>query len=198
MKFRLLIIHFILLISGSSIAQKFEVKLKQSGEYVKVENEIALLQKGNFEIELIFDNKIGEIYVNAAYEDLFYLSDDNKPVPELKNYLGYKVAEYPFNLDRKLYVDIETVHYMGPEYEYKGNKMHNFNTLKKKGKLLYGLREVSKINDRSNEFEVKDVKKPIYLYIVALKKNKDKYTSMDNLKDENVLFRKKFKIDWKQ
>jgi hypothetical protein len=197
MKF-VLLAYFLLLLSPLAIAQKFEVKLKQSGEDVKVENEIALLQKGNFEIELIFDNKIGGIYVNAAYEDLFYLSDNSLPVPELKNYLGYKVAEYPFNFDRKLYVDIETVHYMGPEFEYKGNKMHNFNTLEKKGKLFYGLREVSKINDRSNEFEVKDIKKPIYLYIVALKKSKDKYTSLDNLKDENVLFRKKYKIDWKQ
>ena len=53
-----LLAYFLLLLSTFANAQKFEVKLKQSGEDVKAVNETALLQKENFEIELIFDNKI--------------------------------------------------------------------------------------------------------------------------------------------
>jgi hypothetical protein len=195
------IFFFIILFSAfSAFSQSVKVEIIQSGKKVKTKQESILLEKNDFEFVISFSKrpeKAYEIYLNLSYEDKYFEAADSDSAPEAENLLFYTIAEIPFNHNKKIYVDLEAFHFLGPTTMHKGIEKHNFDTLIQKSDKFIGIRKVRYFDDRKKGFSVKEIEKPLYLYIVAFKKDNNSRNSLENLKNENVCFRLHKKIIWK-
>jgi hypothetical protein len=196
MKLRLLLLFS--LVSFSLWAQKpiVEVKIIQNGEEIEVKDNEVSLQKDEFALEIRFNKKkIKFLMLNASSQDNYYVLNENEEIPNTKYLTAFSVAEYPFNLDRRIYDDLEIFNNLAPPFEHRGNLMHHFSTYEAKCKWATGLKEIRKIHVEDEDILIKDWDgQTIYLFLVGIDK---KHDESQNLNAEAIIYKWKLKINWK-
>lgn len=194
--------HFLLLffsiLSLSLWSQKpiVEVHIIQDDKIIEVKGNVVRLDKAEFALEIKFNRKkIKFLMLNASSQDTYYLLEKNDAIPNLKYLTAFSVAEYPFNLDRRIYDDLEIFNILGPPKSHRGNLMHHFSTYEQKCKWATGLKEIRKVKIEEEDISIKDLDdQPLYLFLLGIDK---KHEDNQPLNTEAILFKWKLKINWK-
>jgi hypothetical protein len=195
------LVFVFILLNFSLFSQAIDVEIVQSGKKVNIKSKTIHLKKTDFEFVVSFSKKtedVYSIYLNLSYDDVYFANSKSDTAPEVKNLLFYTIAETPFNKSKKIYLDIEAFHYLGPKFVSKGEERHNFDTLIERSDRYVGIRKVKYFDDRKQSFTVREIEKPLYVYILALSKDNTSKNTLENLKNENVCYRLHKKIVWKQ
>lgn len=189
---------FFSILSLSSWAQKpiVEIKVIQDDKVIEIEENEISLKKDEFALEIQFNRKkIKFLMFNASSQDTYYQLNENDAIPNLKYLTAFSVAEYPFNLDRRIYDDLEIFNTLGPPRAHRGNLMHNFSTYEQKCKRSTGLKEIRKVKVEEEDILIKDLDdQALYLFLLGIDK---KHEDNQKLKAEAILFKWKLKINWK-
>lgn len=153
-------------------SKRFRVEILQNGQPVKISNNIAELEKKEFQIRITLKKQEG-VFISASFQKDYF---DLKETEEIKDYkwLNQKThSEENFNKDKTLLIDDETVSYLF--YDKKEN-WHRFDKgVKVKRKKVIGTKTIKYIEIRDTEevIDITDVDKDIYLFFVATEKWKN-------------------------
>jgi hypothetical protein len=170
-------------------SKTFRVEILQNGQPVKISNNIAELEKKEFQIRITLKKQDG-VFMNASFQKDYF---DLKETEEIKDYkwLNQKThSEENFNKDKTLIIDDETVSYLF--YDKKEN-WHRFDKeVKVKRRKVIGTKTIKYIEIRDTEevIDITNVDKDIYLFFVATEKWEDRKTP-------KALGRLKVQLKWK-
>lgn len=149
------------------------------------------LKRKSFKFQILLDNVEG-VYVFASVRDSIYRFDENSPIQDFKYLKLLELRESDkFNINRELSIS-ET----GWSYWFYNDTadFHSFNrkAVSFSTKQVVATKVIRQLyNDtEGNTIKLKDVRTPLYLFIVAVKEyDKDG-------RPEKELMRRKIKIEW--
>ena len=150
-------------------SKKFRVEILQDGQPIEIVDDIAQLEKKEFQIRITLKKHDG-IFMSASFQKDYF---DLKKGEEIKDYkwLSQKVrAEKNFNEDEELIIDTEMVSYL---FYDKEKDWHRFDKgVKVKGKKVVGTKTIRQVHieDTKEEIDILNLDKDIYLFFVATEK----------------------------
>lgn len=169
-------------------SKQYKVEILQDGKPVEIVDNVAELEKKEFQIRITLKKQDG-VFMSASFHRDYY---DLKDEEEIKDYkwLNLKTrAEKKFNEDKELVIDDEIVSYV----HYKSEELHQFDkdVALKRNKVI-GTKTVRhiRIQDSWKEVRLVDVEKDIYLFFAATEDWKDDETPKE-------LGRLKLHLKWK-
>lgn len=188
-KIYLLAIALLFLNFDSLVTEKYQVEIIQNGLVVPIVNDVAQLEKKEFQIRITLNDHDG-VFMSASFNRDYF---DLKAEDEIKDYkwLNSKSrAESTFNKDKELHIHNEYVSYL---FYDRSIDWHRFDkkVIVLDNKVI-GTKTVRKIRVEESKlkFPINKIDQSIYLFFVATENwNGDKVPS--------ELGRKKIELRWK-
>ncbi|HPG12052.1 MAG TPA: hypothetical protein PLU37_11005 [Chitinophagaceae bacterium] len=169
------------------------IRIQQDDSYLlsNYENNITL-KKNTFKIYVYLQNMDG-VYVFASFGDSLNQLSANDPIPGFSEIPYMVMAEEYFNKEKELLISDQGWSYWfyDPQLDW-----HRFN--KKIVQIetggLVGKKTIKQVYvvEKRKEVKVKELKKPLYLFFVAIKESDNKGNPLTEL------MRRKVKIEWEE
>lgn len=151
---------------GQTDSTKYHIEFIQEGIAVPVVDNKVSLRNAPFQIQITLYNHDG-VFMSASFGEEYFSLGDSLPIPDFA-YLNAKTrAEHPFNSDRELPIDGETVSFLfyDPAYDW-----HRFDdSIVIDGDKVVGTKSIEKlyIEATGDTIELRDFSGSLYLFFVA-------------------------------
>ena len=185
-----LVVIFILFTSFSGPeSKKYQVEIVQDGQLIPIVDNIALLEKKEFQIKITLYNHEGVFMSSSFNRDYFDLRDDQ----EIKDYrwLNLKsIAEEEYNKDKELVVDDELVSFL---FYDKKMDWHRFDeNIVIDRNIVIATKTINKVlvHSSNQEITINQIDNNIYLFFVATEEWNGDVAPKE-------LGRKKIELRWK-
>lgn len=149
-----------------------------------------ILQRKAFKIQVMLENMEG-VYCYAAFDDSIYRLTEEMPLPDFAYLPDMAMAEEEFNKEKELIINPD-----GWAYWFY-DPILNWHRFNKKvvhldSNRVVGVKSVKQfyLLPAQKDIKPKDIKKPLYLFFVAVAEHDDKQRPVKEL------MRRKVKIDW--